>query len=74
MKSECECCKNVFEVNNYMELEWKQYCILCFANKGNNEYDIVVAGINSKGYEYYKCIPSPKIDLTKFAFIDDDDE
>ncbi len=67
MDSVCECCKTIFKLDNPIQKSWRQYCKACFTYKGNDEYDIVVAGVNSKGYNYYKCIPK----LSKYAFIDD---
>jgi hypothetical protein len=63
----CQCCGVKFPVNP-IEREWRQYCKDCFREKGNKNYDIVIDGINSKGYPYYKCIPK----CVEYLFIDDD--
>ena len=65
----CECCKVEYKANNPLEAEWRQYCGSCFGRKGNDEYDIVVAGTNSRGYAFYKVVPKRP---SGFMFIEED--
>ena len=63
----CECCSVKFPALNDFEYQWRQYCRDCFREMGNENYNIVEAGENKRGYKYYKCVPKIK----EYAFIDD---
>ena len=63
----CLCCNEAYKLSP-AEMEWRQYCSTCYFNKGNNKYDIIQAGINSKGYPVYKTIPKEK----KLLFVFDE--